>query len=336
MKRLIFAFLLIVAASACSRNESATKAIPPNAESATATSSSDPNRVVIEVNGTKLSYAQADEEISFRIAALKGRIPPDRVPEFRKRTFDNVVDQFIMRTLLLAEADRLNITITPQDEEEAIESIRANLPEGLSIEDVMKNSPLGEKRMRDEMLIGIRINKLLETKWGDGAKVDDEAIDAFIEKHRERLSTPETVQASHILLSFDEDDDESAKTAKRIKIEKLREQLLAGADFEQLAKDNSSCPSAARGGDLGTIQRGKTVPAFELAAFSQEAGDIGPIVETQFGYHIIKVTAKTPAGLMDRDKIAQLVKNRDQQTLMTDLLAELRKKAKITDYRQIP
>ena len=80
-----------------------------------------------------------------------------------------------------------------------------------------------------------------------------------------------------------------SRRRKKTKAEELRKQLVAGADFAELAKKNSDCPSKESGGDLGTFTRGQMVKPFEDAAFSQEKNAIGPVVETDFGFHIIQV-----------------------------------------------
>lgn len=86
------------------------------------------------------------------------------------------------------------------------------------------------------------------------------------------------VKASHILVK------------KRSEAEKILEELKKGANFAELAKKYSECPSRKRGGDLGWFGKGKMVPEFEKAAFSLKKGDLSDIVKTQFGYHVIKVT----------------------------------------------
>ncbi len=86
------------------------------------------------------------------------------------------------------------------------------------------------------------------------------------------------VKASHILVK------------KRSEAEKILEELKKGANFAELAKKHSECPSRKRGGDLGWFGRGKMVPEFEKAAFSLKKGELSDLVKTQFGYHLIKVT----------------------------------------------
>ena len=95
------------------------------------------------------------------------------------------------------------------------------------------------------------------------------------------------VTASHILVSTDGRDKETAKA----EIEALHKEITDGADFADIARSKSDCPSGSRGGDLGAFGRGMMVPEFEKAAFELEPGGLSGAVETDFGYHLILRTA---------------------------------------------
>ncbi len=95
------------------------------------------------------------------------------------------------------------------------------------------------------------------------------------------------VTASHILISTDGRDKDAAKS----EIEALHKEISEGADFADVARDKSDCPSGSRGGDLGPFGRGMMVPEFEKAAFELEPGALSDVVETDFGYHLILRTA---------------------------------------------
>ena len=107
-----------------------------------------------------------------------------------------------------------------------------------------------------------------------------------------RIKKPEQVKASHILVKVDAGADEAKKAEARKKIQEIQQKVKAGGDFEALATENSDCPSKAKGGDLGFFERGQMVKPFEEAAFALKPGEVSGIVETQFGYHIIKVQEK--------------------------------------------
>lgn len=86
--------------------------------------------------------------------------------------------------------------------------------------------------------------------------------------------------ASHILVDSEE------------KAQQLKSEIEGGADFAQLAKDNSSCPSSQQGGELGSFGRGQMVPEFDQVVFSAPVGVVQGPVKTQFGYHLVLVTER--------------------------------------------
>ncbi len=126
--------------------------------------------------------------------------------------------------------------------------------------------------------------------------------------------------------------DADKKKAKE-KIEELLKQVKAGADFAKLAQENSGCPSSKQGGDLGYFGKGQMVKPFEEAAFAMKPGDVSGVVETQFGYHIIKLTEKKAAAKIAFDevkaKIADSLKRKKVTEAINATLEDAKKKAKI-------
>ena len=105
---------------------------------------------------------------------------------------------------------------------------------------------------------------------------------------------PDAIQVSHILLMYQGSARSSATRSKeeaKTQIEGLKEQIDSGGDFAELARGHSDCPSSAQGGDLGSFGRGQMVKPFEEAAFGLEVGGTSGVVETDFGFHLIRRTA---------------------------------------------
>jgi peptidyl-prolyl cis-trans isomerase C len=155
----------------------------------------------------------------------------------------------------------------------------------------------------------------------------------FFENNPQFFKKPEEVKASHILIQYKADDDEEKKLAVKQKIETIQKKLAAGEDFAELAKAFSEGPSSVNGGDLGYFDRKKMVKPFADAAFALEPGQISNIVETRFGYHLIKVIDKKPKSSYEFDNIKQqlikMLHDRKIQTETKQYLDELRKKASI-------
>lgn len=123
-----------------------------------------------------------------------------------------------------------------------------------------------------------------------GIKADDEELRALFDAEPDRFVTPEKREVSHILLSVPSDatEDEVARTRERLVA--VRSQIMAGASFGNLARENSDDPgSAANGGSLGFIERGMMVPEFEEAVFALAPTEVSEPVRTSYGWHLVKV-----------------------------------------------
>nr|WP_319493546.1 SurA N-terminal domain-containing protein [uncultured Desulfobacter sp.] len=125
-------------------------------------------------------------------------------------------------------------------------------------------------------------------------KIDDAAIRDFYDQNPAQFTTPEQVEASHILIRVDENADEQTVARTKEEAMSVYEKAVNSVDFAELAKAYSQGPSAASGGYLGRFDRNSMVKPFADAAFAMKPGDVSQPVRTRFGWHIIKVTDKTP------------------------------------------
>ena len=159
--------------------------------------------------------------------------------------------------------------------------------------------------------------------------VPEQDIQRSYRQNIEQYSQPEQVRVSHILLNIEGQDEATVKA----RAEDLLKQIKGGADFATLAKQHSNDGSAANGGDLGFFPRGQMVKAFEDAAFALKAGEVSPIVESEFGYHIIKAgehrDARTVPIAEVSDRIAQALRQQKQQSLAQEYVQSLKAKGKV-------
>ncbi|XAH22990.1 peptidylprolyl isomerase [Xylophilus sp. GW821-FHT01B05] len=150
---------------------------------------------------------------------------------------------------------------------------------------------------RDRVLSDARIAQIDKAAAPDAAALEKYARAQYNAKP-EQFRAPEEVRVRHILIR-------STEPNAKATAEKLLADLKAGADFAALAKEKSGDPgSAAKGGDLGFIKKGQMVPAFEQGAFAlQKPGELSPVVETNFGFHIIELEEKKPVSLLPFDEV---------------------------------
>ncbi len=147
-----------------------------------------------------------------------------------------------------------------------------------------------------------------EDYTGD-VEISDAEVEEYYNKNIERFSHEEEVKASHILVKTAPGASQEEKDAARAKADDLLKQLQGGADFATLAKANSDDPgSKNNGGDLGWFGRGKMVPSFDDAAFSLQPGELSGIVESNYGFHIIKVEQQRPQGVQALDEVSESIK----------------------------
>jgi peptidyl-prolyl cis-trans isomerase C len=197
----------------------------------------------------------------------------------------------------------------------------------------MKDMDMEDKDLRDYTRRDLVITNFVEKTIVPKVKVSEEDARKFYDQNPDKFTRPETVKASHILLGVDPKASADEKKAAREKAEKLRKELAAGADFAALAKANSTDGSSQQGGDLGYFAKGQMVPAFENAAFALKPGEISDVVETQFGYHIIKLTEKKTSEKVEfkeaQPRIDEYLKNQKVGAAVASYLEETRKTAKI-------
>ena len=200
-------------------------------------------------------------------------------------------------------------------------------------EAALKANNLTEKGLQDIIRKDIVINNLFEKEIVSKITVSDADIEKFYDENLEKFKKPETYQASHILIGVEPQSKPEDKQKAKEKAEAVRKKIVAGEDFAALAKAESTCPSKEKGGDLGTFGKGEMVPEFEKAAAALKPGQISDVVETQFGYHIIKLVDKKDAGVVGLDEVkekiqAYLKQNKSQQ-VMLEYIAGLKSKATI-------
>lgn len=156
-----------------------------------------------------------------------------------------------------------------------------------------------ENRQRYATPERVRLNYLLldAATLAGFVEVTEEGLREYYETHRDEFVAREQRATRHILIATAPGADAEAEAAALREAEALRAQLAGGGDFAELAAANSDDPgSAGAGGDLGWVERGIMVPEFEEATFSLEPGEVSAPVKTDFGYHLIEVTAIRGGG----------------------------------------
>jgi peptidyl-prolyl cis-trans isomerase C len=305
--------------------DSETKTAAPKVESAAAG-----QETAARVNGVAISSLELKRATKVMLAGQRGVTPTaDQQKEFEKQA----LTQLVSAELLYQAGQKLEIKDIDKQIDAKIAQGKAKFANEQDFAKAMKDLDLEEKDLKDYTRRDLTISNFIEKSIAPKAAVSEEDARKFYDQNPDKFTKPETIKASHILLGVDQKASADEKKAAREKAEKLRKELAGGADFAALAKANSTCPSSQQGGDLGFFGKGQMVPAFENAAFALKPGEISDVVETQFGYHIIKLTEKSAAEKVEfkevKPRIDEFLKNQKIGAAVNDYLTESRKTAKI-------
>jgi parvulin-like peptidyl-prolyl isomerase len=304
-----------------------TTAAEPNAPAETA-----PDIIAVTVNGTDVTEADLEAEIDKLLmrSRVSPQAPPHIMNQYKKQLRQPALENLISKSLLDEKIKQANITVTEEDITNDIKEIISR--QGLSLDEFKKrlqNRGLDFDQWKQKVQLqrGLIYDKFFETQFPDKLKVaEDEAKKHYLENEKQLVQ----VRASHILIKTNINDTNEFKATAKAKAEELLKQLQDGADFAELAKANSDDPgSGPDGGDLGFFRRNRMVPPFESAAFELEINQLSDIVETGFGYHIIKVTDRRDAFEQLTDQVIRTLKRKKQGEFAKEYLESLKKEASI-------
>ena len=250
-----------------------------------------------------------------------------------------VLDGLITRTVLEQEGVELDIVITDERLAETLEQFKSQFPNESAYQIALEEQGFSEADFEVELRRQMMIEELIRVEVYETIEVDEAEVRAFYDGNPQYFERPEQVAARHIIFTTQEDLDEAQRSARRDELASIRQRIVDGADFTEMAREHSQGPSAPNGGDLGVFGRGQMVVPFEEAAFALEVGEISEIVETQFGYHIIQVTERIPAqtqGLEDVSaEIEQFLTEEARNRAAQEYVQALREAAEVEEFLEI-
>lgn len=282
--------------------------------------------VLMSVDGVEITQAGFERVLNVYLRGQASTMPAAQVAAARAQLHEQIEERLIMDVLLDKAVVAEVTTATDEQVAEEWKKVEANVPPGTTLEESLAQQ--GYDRVKAEKEIRQFLgHKNLHEKVAGEAPISDEEARAYYDQNLLSFQTQESVNARHILLMTKGATAEE-KVAKEKKIAEIRESLVAGKadDFAAVAGQVSDCPSKAQGGSLGDLSRGATVAPFEKMAFSLPVGEISPVVETEFGYHLIKVEKKTEAGTKPYEEVSAGIKQRLATNAQRERVAAYHKK----------
>ncbi|MBI5067566.1 MAG: peptidylprolyl isomerase [Deltaproteobacteria bacterium] len=264
------------------------------------------------VNGRPITNERL-ERFFEEYATEKGRSPAAIwQPGPFKKAKREALDQLVEQEVLYQEAERRRLTATPAEAEQAVAVLRARFKKPDAFARRLERSGFDQAGYQEYVRRQLSIRKLLEQETAAARlSVDDDEVRAFYAARPDLFTEPERIQVRHVLLAAPAGASEVERKKARRAAEKVRTAARRpGADFAALARAHSQDPSAAAGGDLGFIARGQMVAPFEAAAFALRPGEISPVVETVFGFHVIQGGERRPGGQVPEERAREPIRQR--------------------------
>lgn len=282
--------------------------------------------VVARVNGEDIPKADFDRILRQMEMQAGQPVPADR----RDEVYRAVLDQVVTYTALVHEARARGITVSDAEAKAAgdakIAELRQQIPDRQAFDKALADRNMTLSRLRSDIRNDLAINRMMEAELAGAPAITDAQVREFYDKNPDEFRG---VRASHILIRPEGFDDASKKKA-RATAEDLMKQARGGADFAELARTHSADGSAQQGGDLGFFTRGSMVPAFSDAAFALQPGQVSDVVETQFGFHVIKLAERKDVPFEEANPgIRNFLTARQRDERQQAFVAQVKGKSKI-------
>ena len=193
------------------------------------------------------------------------------------------------------------------------------------------------KNQQELMINNFLAAVYLQKEIIDKITINDDKARSYYKDHTETFKTPDMIRARHILIKTETSATDEEKKKAKAKAEEVLTKIKKGEDFSKLATEVSDDPGTKdKGGDLDFFSKGSMVPAFEEVAFSLKPGEVSGIIETEYGYHLIKMEEKKDAHLEPYENIKDKVKDQALQEMrkaaVTEFVDKALKNARVEVY----
>ena len=265
-------------------------------------SSSKSEDIVATVNGRNITVGNYEKTLALYKQSFEAMYGPsvwdteiEKGVKYKDTFKNDMLNQMVSVEAVYEDAEKQNLLPSKEEVDKSLKELKKNIDKDEEYKKNLDKLGIDDEYLKQQQEQDLAIKKYKE-KFDKNTKISDDEIKKYYEDNKKEYYKDE-VRASHILISTLDKDNKPLSEAKKKEAKKKAEDILKrakdGEEFAALAKENSDDPgSGSQGGDLGFFGKGKMVPEFEEAAFSLKVNEISDIVESEFGYHIIRVTDK--------------------------------------------
>jgi peptidyl-prolyl cis-trans isomerase C len=293
----------------------------------------DEKKIVAKVNGEPIYENSLTPYVKKDLRKFKKFSMKRDTAELENRLQRKALDKVIAQELIHQESRKIEGKDIDEKVREKIKVLKKKYQSEEDFQNFLKTKGRTEKDLEESIRNKILLEEYLVKEGIQDPEIPEDEIKKYYEKTKESFRAQETVHASHILIMVKEDAPSEEKEQAHAKAEKIRQEILEGKDFSEMANKYSEDVNAPRGGDLGYIERKYMPPEFDEMAFTLEKDTISEVIETRYGYHIIKVSDRRPAGIVSYEEVRDFLRKYLQEQYSRERLSshvrELKSKAKI-------
>jgi peptidyl-prolyl cis-trans isomerase C len=337
MNRLLLALFLITlffvpACQASGSDPSHKDSASSKATAAGSVADAAPATIIARVNGKDIPSVQLEQTLKLYVER-SGRdpksIPASQIQDLRKQLLDDLVNS----ELLYQASEAAKISVTDHDITQKLQALQGKFPSDQEFTRYLQEQGLTLEEMKARIRRNLMTEQLVKRDVDSKISVSDSEISDYYGKNKDRLRRPELVKVSEIFVRAGSKASADSKAKARQKIQALLKEVRSGKDFASLARQFSESPDAKDGGDMGYISRSGTLPALSQAAFKLNVGEVSDVVESPFGYHLLKVTDKKSAGDVTlkeaKPRISEILFQQKEREALNAYLDKLKAAAKI-------
>jgi peptidyl-prolyl cis-trans isomerase C len=247
---------------------------------------------VAKVNDTVLTEADLEAALNEIMPAgvFHGGFSSEKRATYRPQAFEKMID----KELFYQEALKIGLKV----DEEIIQAEREKTIKRLGGEKkfkvALKKAGLSDEQYREKLKKKHLVKRLIVVEVKEKAQVSDEEVKAYYEANKNKFMRPEARRLIHILISVKPEATAEERKTKKARAQEVIDKINAGQDISAVAGDYSDGPYRVKGGDLGLVHRGRLYPTLEKEVFQLEPGRLSGIIETIYGYHVVRVEAVKP------------------------------------------
>jgi peptidyl-prolyl cis-trans isomerase C len=292
------------------------------------------DHVVMTVNDQPVYYW----ELRLAVPQVQADLAARGVEQTRDLVIRLAAKTVVESRLLAQEARRRNVNPSKESIDAAMKDIEMRAGGREELEATLKNLGTSRDDLRAHVWESEAVKLLIASQVESLVSVTPQEVSTFYDENPDVFMQPDLVRARHILIRVTPNEPEAAKKEARSRAKAAHRRVVGGEDFAAVATEVSDGPNAANGGDLGYFAQDSMVPVLANAAFALDVGKISDIIESQFGFHIVKIEDKKPAGKMTfaeaKGPAEQLLRENKTGEMVMLLVSELTKSANIVQTVQ--